>query len=311
MARISRYAALLTLSAVTTCEDARMQTSSRSSRTPLLVAAAAILGLAAIVSPAQAGSSNSESNAAVTVVRAPKLKDVNRTATVLATRFLTLLEQNNVRGLKSFLSPSFQLQRADGSSASKANYLSNLPRITSFEISDLRATQAGAALVVTYKADIEGMANDKPYSPGAAPRLSTFTWNGRLWQLTSHANFNSLEAPLVAGSVPLLAKARLTVLDQLVAYPLDTQAEVSVTVLTLNEGSQTGWHRHDAPMVAYIMQGSVTVTYDGGVVKTYSEGEAILEAVGTRHNGLSTGPGPVVILVINMGAEGVANTVML
>ena len=129
--------------------------------------------------------------------------------------------------------------------------------------------------------------------------------------MTSHSNFNALEAPLVAGSVPLLSKAKTTVLDQVISYPTGSQAEVSTTLLTLNEGSQTGWHRHDAPMMAYIIQGSVTVTYDGGIVKTYSAGEAILEAVGTRHNGLSTGPGPVVILVVNMGAEGVSNTVML
>jgi len=288
-----------------------MEKTSRGSRAPLLIAAAAILGLAAIVSPAQAGSASSTSNASVTIVRAPKLKDVNGTATVLATRFLSLLEQNNVRGLKSFLSPAFQLQRADGSYASKTNYLGSLPRITTFTISDVTATQAGAALVVSYKADIEGLNNGKPYSPGPAPRLSTFTWNGKIWQLTSHANFNALEQPLVAGSVPILTKASKTVLDQLISYPTATQAEVSSTILTLTEGSETGWHRHDAPMMAYIMQGSVTVTYDGNIVKTYRAGEAFLEAVGTRHNGVSTGPGPVVILVVNFGAEGVANSVKL
>ncbi len=288
-----------------------MDITARGSRAPLLIAAAAILGLAAIVSPAQAGSATSTNNAVVTIVRAPKLKDVTGTATVLATRFLSLLEQNNVRGLKSFLSPAFQLQRADGSYAAKTAYLGSLPHITAFTISDVTATQAGAALVVSYKADIEGVTNGKPYAPGPAPRLSTFTWNGKIWQLTSHANFNALEAPLVAGSVPLLTKARNTVLDQLLVYPTGSQAEVSSTILTLNEGSETGWHRHDAPMMAYIMQGSVTVTYDGGVVKTYRAGEAILEAVGTRHNGVSSGPGPVVILVVNFGAEGVANSVKL
>jgi len=76
-----------------------MDITARGSRAPLLIAAAAILGLAAIVSPAQAGSATSTNNAAVTIVRAPKLKDVTGTATVLATRFLSLLEQNNVRGL--------------------------------------------------------------------------------------------------------------------------------------------------------------------------------------------------------------------
>lgn len=284
-----------------------MTTSTRTSRTPLLIAAAAIFGFSALVAPA--GATMSTSNPAVTIVRAPKLKDVTGTSTVLVNRFMRLLAENNVQGLKSYLSPAFQLQRADGSYDAKADYLTKLPRITSYSITDVTATQAGAALVVRYMADIQGVANGKPYAPGPAPRLSTFTWNGRLWQMTSHANFNSLEAPPVSGNVPLLSKVSTTILGQPIVYPSNSQAQVSSSVLTLLEGEETGWHAHEAPMMAYILSGSVRVTYDGGIVKTYSAGDAIMEAIGTHHNGVSAGPGPVVILVVNIGADGVANTV--
>ena len=230
-------------------------------------------------------------------------------STVLVNRFMKLLAENNVQGLKSFLSPGFQIQRADGSYDVKTHYLTNIPRITRFTITDVTATQAGAALVVRYLADIEGIVDGKPEAPGPAPRLSTFTWNGRLWQMTSHANFNSLVAPPVAGNVPLLSKVSTTVLNQPIVYPSSTQAQVSSSVLTMLAGQETGWHAHEAPMMAYILSGSVRVTYDGGIVKTYSAGEAIMEAIGTHHNGVSVGPGPVVILVVNIGADGVANTV--
>ena len=286
-----------------------MTTSIRTSRTPLLIAAAAIVGMSALVAPAQAGNSTSASTPAVTIIRAPKLKDVTGTSTVLVNRFMKLLAENNVQGLKSFLSPGFQIQRADGSYDVKAHYLTNIPHITRFTITDVTATQAGAALVVRYLADIEGIVDGKPEAPGPAPRLSTFTWNGRLWQMTSHANFNSLVAPPVAGNVPLLSKVSTTVLNQPIVYPSSTQAQVSSSVLTMLGGQETGWHAHEAPMMAYVLSGSVRVTYDGGIVKTYSAGEAIMEAIGTHHNGVSVGPGPVVILVVNIGADGVANTV--
>ena len=56
---------------------------------------------------------------------------------------------------------------------------------------------------------------------------------------------------------------------------------------------------------------TVTVTYDGGVTRTYRKGQAIMEAIGTRHNGMNKGEDPVRILVVNIGAAGVANSVKL
>jgi hypothetical protein len=74
-------------------------------------------------------------------------------------------------------------------------------------------------------------------------------------------------------------------------------------------GQETGRHRHDAPLYVYVLSGEVTVTYDSGIVKTYSEGMALLEAVGVYHNGVNTGKDPVRLLIVNMGAAGVENTV--
>jgi hypothetical protein len=123
---------------------------------------------------------------------APRLAHPTRTATRLVNEFFTLLEHKDHAALQQFLSPAFQVQRADGSSAEKSAYLANLATIDNFQLAKLRGTQAGATLVVRYLATVEGLVNGKPYKPGPAPRLSVFDWNGKLWQLAAHANFNPL-----------------------------------------------------------------------------------------------------------------------
>lgn len=68
-------------------------------------------------------------------------------------------------------------------------------------------------------------------------------------------------------------------------------------------------HKHEAPMYAYVLEGTVTVEYKGGTIKEYPAGTALMEAIGTWHNGKNLGDVPVRILVVNMGAKGVKNTV--
>ena len=118
-------------------------------------------------------------------------------------------------------------------------------------------------------------------------------------------------APTKPESSPLLDKQSTTVLDQLLTYPSSGQAQVSSAVLTFAPGATTGLHRHEAPLYVYVIEGTITVTYDGGVVKEYSAGQAILEAVGTAHNGTNLTDAPAKLLVVNIGAEGVTNTVSL
>ena len=55
------------------------------------------------------------------------------------------------------------------------------------------ATQAGPVLVTRYLATASGTVNGKPFTPGPAPRLSVFDWNGRAWQLVAHTNFDPLK----------------------------------------------------------------------------------------------------------------------
>ena len=110
-------------------------------------------------------------------------------------------------------------------------------------------------------------------------------------------------------AVALLTKAQTTVLDQPLAYPTEQPAQLSSVVLTIPPGVSTGWHHHDAPMYAYVQSGEVTVEYKDGPTKVYPAGSAIVEAIGTDHNGTNRGSVDAVLIVVNIGAEGVANSV--
>jgi uncharacterized protein DUF4440 len=124
---------------------------------------------------------------------APNYGNPTKAATPLVNRFFTLIANKNVAGLRRFLSPAFQVQYADGTAREKKEYLTKLAVIEKFSLTSVRATQANGTLVVHYLADVTGVVNGKPYTPGPAPRLSVFSWNGKRWQLAAHANFNPLK----------------------------------------------------------------------------------------------------------------------
>jgi len=149
-------------------------------------AAAVLLAAAALILPSAAPATRTADRPA------PTLADPTAAAKPLVIRFFVLIARKDAAGLDQFLSPAFQVQRADGSSSDKAAYLANLPTVDRFYLSNLAATQANAVLVVRYLARVEGLVNGKPYTPGPAPRLSVFSWNGQRWQLAAHANFNPL-----------------------------------------------------------------------------------------------------------------------
>jgi hypothetical protein len=124
---------------------------------------------------------------------APRLSHPVAIARPLVVRFFKLVEHKNVTGLKRLLSPAFQIERADGSGSSRAQFLRNLPTISKFKLTGFTATRAGSVLVVRYLATVEGVVSGKRFTPGPAPRLTVFSWDGSAWRLISHANFNSLK----------------------------------------------------------------------------------------------------------------------
>jgi len=122
---------------------------------------------------------------------APETAQPEVTGQRLADRYMTLLQKKDRAGLEEFLSPAFIIQRADGSSATKEQYLANLPEIREYVIRGVAARQDGPVLTVKWELVVDQTINGQTYKGDPAPRLSTFLWDGAEWHLVAHANFNT------------------------------------------------------------------------------------------------------------------------
>lgn len=95
------------------------------------------------------------------------------------------------------------------------------------------------------------------------------------------------------------------------AYPVDGDALITAVDVTFPAGARTGWHRHDAPLYNYIVEGALTVVYEDGAERVYAAGDSVIEAVGVAHWGRNDGPGPARLISVVIGAEGAPYTVQL
>jgi quercetin dioxygenase-like cupin family protein len=91
---------------------------------------------------------------------------------------------------------------------------------------------------------------------------------------------------------------------------LDTDKPV-VTVMRVEiaPGTQTGWHSHPMPVYAYVLSGKLEVQIEGGKTNEFKEGEAIIEVVNLRHNGINHGQIPVKLVVFYLGAKDTPNVI--
>lgn len=108
--------------------------------------------------------------------------------------------------------------------------------------------------------------------------------------------------------VDIVHQSSTTVIGQQIVYPKGT-AQITVATVTMEPGQITGWHRHEAPLTAQILEGELTVDYGEAGKRMYHKGDTVVEALGSRHNGENTGSGITRILVVFSGAVGTPNTV--
>lgn len=109
-------------------------------------------------------------------------------------------------------------------------------------------------------------------------------------------------------SAEVLLQTQETILGEPIVYPAESPAEVTIAIVTLEPGAKTGWHRHAVPLAAYMLEGELTVTYDGHGERVYRAGDALVEAMETPHGGHNRGTETVRILAVFAGAEGVPNS---
>ena len=81
-------------------------------------------------------------------------------------------------------------------------------------------------------------------------------------------------------------------------------------MVTVAPNTQAGFHRHPVPLVAYILEGELTVDYGEKGVKTFRQGDALVEAMNVPHRGMNLGTTVVKLLAVYVGAEGAANAVL-
>lgn len=138
------------------------------------------------------------------------------------------------------------------------------------------------------------------HAGAVVPVLAVFAFVGVLAVMSGQA--------LTREGVQQLLSSGQTVLGQTVTYPATAPAKVTSVIVIMQPGEETGWHKHDVPMFGYILEGEVTVAYEEAGTRVYRKGDAVLEAIGTPHNGRNTGDGPARILAVFMGADGVPDT---
>jgi len=73
--------------------------------------------------------------------------------------------------------------------------------------------------------------------------------------------------------------------------------------------SETPMHKHPYPRSLYILEGTFTITEEGGQPRTYPAGSFVTEVVDVWHTGGNAGSTPVKILVIDQVPAGFNNLV--
>ncbi len=109
-------------------------------------------------------------------------------------------------------------------------------------------------------------------------------------------------------AIEALASGDTNIVGEKIVYPTQTPAKVTSAIVTLEPGKETGWHTHGPPLFAYILQGNLEIHYKGHPTRKFKSGDSLLEAITVEHNGRNVGNEAVRILVVFMGAEGLANT---
>lgn len=103
--------------------------------------------------------------------------------------------------------------------------------------------------------------------------------------------------------VEKLLQTDTTVIGQKIAYPTFPNAEVTMCKVTIPPGKQTGWHKHEIPVFAYVVKGDLTVQLENGQEFRYSTNTTISEVFDTFHNGYNAEKEDVVLIAFYLGGK--------
>jgi quercetin dioxygenase-like cupin family protein len=129
--------------------------------------------------------------------------------------------------------------------------------------------------------------------------------------VTSHVRAESSDAEGYRGQVQIttLLRTTTTAADQPIVYPQTTEPEVSILLVEIPPGGETGWHKHPYPILVYSLLGELAVDFENGKTHVLSAGEAMVECMNLFHNGRNIGKDPVKLVISVMGEKGKPFTV--
>lgn len=89
--------------------------------------------------------------------------------------------------------------------------------------------------------------------------------------------------------------------------------EVQAAVIELQPSASAPRHRHDAAVVAYVLEGTVENQFDGGAVQVHKTGDSWWEAPGTVHDTArnASATARARLLILYVGERGKPATVPL
>jgi len=107
-----------------------------------------------------------------------------------------------------------------------------------------------------------------------------------------------------------LASTKVTADGQPIILP-QKNAQLLVSTYDIPAGATLPVHKHPFPRYAYVLAGTLQVTYiDTGKSEVFKAGDFIVEVMGPWHQGTNIGPTPIKLLVIDQVEEGAQNTVL-
>jgi len=98
---------------------------------------------------------------------------------------------------------------------------------------------------------------------------------------------------------------------QMLQYLRTEKPEVTVLIVEIPAGAETGWHQHPVPVYAYMLSGTIAVEMESGEKYDFREGDTIIEVMNTPHNGRNSGTVPANLVVFYTGEQGGPNTVKI
>lgn len=127
--------------------------------------------------------------------------------------------------------------------------------------------------------------------------------------ILNSAAINAAAAEYEGLKVTQIKKSTTASNGQKLDYLKTDSPEVTVLIVEIPAGAETGWHIHTVPVYAYMLSGAITVEMENKETYNFRKGDTILEVVNTPHNGKNIGKVPAKLVVFYTGEQGKPNTV--